>query len=408
MLVVVAACTGSSGDTTTTVTFPPTEVTPIATDRLLDELELESLIGVTAELRGLEFSTPVQVVILDDEEFRVRVNQLLAAPLDLDPDPADSWLRLLGVMPEGSNVYSATSRLEQYGVAINDPGAGRILVRAGAGIDPFVESAVVGELVRLLHTQNFGSPDPVLVTGERGYVYRAITEGDVLRIRQLFIGDLDSDDEFRYELGLQASSEDTTAVRASTPPYVLNRLRQPADTGVRYLQGLSESEVDDLLRLVTDLSPAVPSSEAMIVTGADLEVRSVDLPPVAVVPYQRLPLDATLGVGQLRLLLDGAIPADLLEEALVGWGGDELDVRIDGTDVIFAYAFRGETPEDTQEMAAAFRILLDQQLAEGAYGSVRVADDTMLVLAASDPSVQDRLDEVYADFGEEVFLVQLG
>ena len=403
-----ASCTGTAGGTTTTTTLPPTDIEPVATDRLLTELELESLAGLVADLRRLEFIRPVQVSILDDDDYRARVDVLTAPPLDIDPDQADSWLRLLGALPDGSNVSAATGRLLQYGSAIHDPATAQVLVRAGAGVDPFVESAVVGELMHLLLAQNFATPDPVLLTGERGYVYRAIVEGDVLRIRQRFIGELDDDDEFRYELGRQASFEDTTAIRATTPPYVFSHLRRPADDGVRYLQGLNNEEVDRLVTEVTNVAERSISSEELVVAGADLEPRSIDLPPVIVLPYALLPLDETLGVGPLGLILEGAVPDDLLGEALRGWGDDALQVRVDGGDVIFSYAFRGETPGDAQELAAAFRLLLDTRLAEGAYASVRVDEDAVLVLAASDPAVQPRLDELFADFGEEVFLVELG
>jgi hypothetical protein len=408
-VLLVAACTSTAQETTTTtLPIPSDSIVPEVSDRLLAELSLESLALVAASLRQLEFVVPVQVEILDDDDYRRRVDELAAVTRGIDPDRAASWLQLLGALPPDMNEYTARSRLLATTVAFYDPEASRVLVRAGAGIDPFVESAVVHEMVHALQVQNFGGPVGLPIDGDLGYVAAAIVEGDARRITQQFIGSLTTEDEFRYEDGRLTAAEDAIAIRGSTPPFVLDGLQQPAGDGSQFLRGLSNAEVDQYLADLTDMAAPSPSSEQLLIAGADLEPLRVAVPPLVVPEYELLPVQPTLGVGMLRLLLQRVVDPDLLEAVLIGWGGDHREVLVDGDDVIFAYTYRGEQPTDAQELAAAFRLLLDTQLADGGHASVRVAGDSALVLAASDPGVKDRLDEMFDGFGEEVFLVQLG
>ena len=116
-----ASCTSGSSDptsSTSTVPFPPPP--SLETDRVLAELDLEALASPVSRLRQLDFLKPVEVRIVEDAAYRTRVNELTAAPLDLTPDLQSSWLRLLGLMPEGTNIYSATTRFLQTTVAMYD------------------------------------------------------------------------------------------------------------------------------------------------------------------------------------------------------------------------------------------------------------------------------------------------
>ena len=70
---------------------------------------------------------------------------------------------------------------------------------------------------------------------------------------------------------------------------------------------------------------------------------------------------------------------------------------------MFAYLFAGDVEADAVGLAEAFSLLLDTNLAPDAYGSIRIEGNSVLVLAASDSSVRARLDELFGDFGEEVF-----
>lgn len=410
VFVLVAGCTGTAEDTTTTTVerVAADPIPPAASDRLLDEISLEPLALVASSLRQLEFVTPLQVGILDDEDYARRVTELTAPPLDVDPDRDSAWLQLLGALPAGVNEPSARSRFLATTVAFYDEDASRVLVRAGAGIDPYVESVVVHEMVRALQAQNFGSTRRAPLDGDRAYVHAAIRDGDARRITQQFIGSLSTQDEFAYEDGRLAAAEDATAIRGSTPAFVLDGLQLPAEDGSQFLRGLTNAEVDQYLADLSEPALAAPSSEELLITNAGLEPLPVTLARPDVDGYEALPRESSLGVGVLRMLLWRVIDPDSLEAALVGWGGDDHTVLVNADHVIFAYAYRGEGAEDARELAAAFRVLFDTRLPDAAYASVRVNGDSVLVLAASDPAVSERLDELYAGFGEEVFLVELG
>lgn len=408
LLVAVALSAGACDRTATAPSTTPAAVTssslaPVISDRLSAELELENLAGRVEDLRELEFLQPVTVQIIDDDEFRARAGARAAPPVDVDADQAAGWLRLLGVLPPDTTVYGATSRLLQTAAALHEPATNSILVRAGAGLDTYVEAAIVHEMVHALQHQHFGSPQ-LPVVGEAAYVYRALSEGDAQRITELFVSQLDAAARDSYEEGARTAAEDATAIRASTPPYVLDLLTLPVSYGARFLTSNRQADT----QLAAFAAGDAVSSEQLIVTGADPERLEPDLPPVTVLPYEPLFTVETLGAGTLQLLFRQVIVEGLAGTAIVGWGGDAVDILVNGSDVILVYAFRGETPADAEEVAAAFRLLLDNRLTGGTYASVRVNDDTALVLAASDPTIAPRLDELFEDFGEEVFVVELG
>jgi len=402
--VLAAACTDSPDvpAETTALTSPFTS-SPQATERLLAELDLEALARPASRLRELEFLELVPVQILEDADYRERVNELAAAPLEITPHLQSSWLRLLGMLPEGVNTYAASSRVLQTTVAFYDHEQRRILVRAGAGVDPYVESVVVHELVHALQHQHFGVADALLLDGDLRYVYTALVEGDAERVSRRFIGELSQSDEGAYEAGRIGASEDAIAIVDSTPWYVLEILAQPIGDGVRFLQGVNYERVNELFADLEGLSSIPQSSEEMLFRDADLARPEITLGPVTVLPYQRLPIEGTLGVGRLRILLRQVVDFEEVDRAITGWANDRLDIRVSGDDVIFAYLFAGDEPGDALDLANAFQKLLETNLAPDAYGSVRLNADTALVLAASDATVRDRLDELFDGYGEEVF-----
>ena len=408
LAVTATACTGSTAEPSKppppTVSAPPAS---IPTGRILTELQLEALAGTVSRLRGLEFLEPVTVQLIDDAGFRARVSQLTAAPLEVTPAIQSSWLHLLGVLPDTQDTYSATTRLIQTAAAFYDPSENRVLVRSSAGIDPYVESAVVHELVHALQHQHFGTPDRPWLDGDAGYVYTALVEGDANRITRLYIGELTGPREGAFEAGRQSASEDSVAVRDGTPGYVRDSLQMPAADGLGFLQSMSNAGIDELFADIPGLTSLPPTSEALIDPNADLTIPDVDLDPVAVFPYERLPVEGTLGAGRLRILLGGVLDPDTVTEAVDGWGADRLDIRVTpaGGDVVVAYAFTGDRVEDARQLAIAFELFLGSSLASGAYGSVRIAENRVLVLAASNRALRDSLDELFAGFGDEIFTI---
>jgi hypothetical protein len=406
LAVVASACTDpATVPAETTALTSPFTGSPQATDRLLAELDLEGLSRPAARLRELDFLEPVPVQILEDAAYRTRIDQLAAAPLEITPDLQSSWLRLLGVLPPGTNTYAATSRLLQTSVAFYDHEEGRVLVRAGAGIDPYVESVVVHELVHALQHQHFGRADPLLLDGDSGYVYAALTEGDAERVTRRFIGELSPADEFSYEEGRLGASEDAVAIVDSTPFYLHETLARPVGDGVRFLQGVPYDRVNEYFSDLAGLTSLPRSSEEILIPGADLERPEITLPELLVPEYRPLPIEGTLGVGPLRILLRQTGDFERAERAVTGWANDRLDIRVSGDDVVFTYLFAGDGAADATELAASFVAVLE--MARVPVGSVRVEENRVLVLAASDPSVEDRLEELYGTFGEEVFLVEL-
>ena len=404
ILAAASACTGSATPETTRSSLSEAPPPSIVTDRLLTELDLEGLAAPTSRLRELEFLKPVPVQIIEDAEYQARVAELRVPPLI--PAVHSGWLRLLGVLPAEADTSSVISRLLQTSVAAYDDEAERILVRASAGVDPYVESVVVHELVHALQRQHFGQAETPLLEGDLGYVYSALVEGDAQRVARRFIGELSPADEFAYEEGRLAAAETGAAIRDSTPYFIADSLSQPADDGVRFLQGRDYETVNGYFADLVELTSLPPSSEALIFPEANLGVRQVELDPPVVPSYEQVSFAGTLGVGRLRLLIGLGLDDEITTGAVGGWAGDRLEVRASGEDVIFTYLFAGEAAEDADELATAFRSLLQVSLAPDAYGLVRVENDQVLVVAASDRSVSERLEDAYQGFGEQVFSSQ--
>lgn len=392
---IAAACTPSGGaprTSTTPLTFPASAGEP---NLFGEEERLEALIPLTARLRDLDFLEPIEVRIMEADEYSDRVGELVRGDLsEVAPEQKNAWARLFGLVPAGVDIDAVRAQILASQVATYDPDSSEIIVHPAFGVDSYVESVVVHELVHALHDQHFDLAPPPELIDDAAYILMTLREGDAIRIERRFIGTLGLSRQYEFERGrlnVLETDPDSTA-----PPYVIEVVTRPGEDGLNYVDVLSNGEIDAVL------SRPPPTSEGILHPGAAEPARGTQLEPISALPYQPLP-PQVLGEAQLRLLLEQGVGEITAAVAAGGWGGDQLRVQVLDDEVLFAYLFEGDTVADAEELATAFRLFLDRQLPGSAHGSVRIDADRVLVLAASDAQLEGQLDDQFDDFGAEIF-----
>lgn len=389
------ACTSnaeSARPPTTPLTFPETVAEPT---RLDDELALEALMPVVAGLRDLEFLEPVEVRLIDGAEYLARVEELTLGSRTMVSGDAYAWFPLLGLVEDGTDVDALTARLLASTVAFYDATGGQILVQAPAGIDPYIESVVVHEMVHALHDQHFGPVPPPEQVDDAAYVATALREGDARRIERRFIGRITGAAEFDYEQGRLRAAEEVLP-NPDAPRYVLQRLTQPLADGLAFADRISNDEADAVI-----LDPPPTSEHLLHPERAELP-RDSRLDKLELPDYRALSAQ-TFGEAQLRLLLTQAVGDVTAGVAAYGWGGDSLQVYVLDDEVVFSYVFVGDSVGDAEELATAFRLFLDRQLAADRFGLVRIEGEEVIVVAASDLDAGAVVAAQLEPFGVEVF-----
>jgi hypothetical protein len=193
--------------------------------------------GRVENLRGLDFnSRPVPVLV---DPSAVRKEGL--AELDQQVTPAqeaadDELLKLLGLIPAGSNLRSIQGAVYQDQVAgFYDPHTRRLaLVRnAGAQDESVAEITLAHELTHALDDQRFGLRDVPPGTDDASTAYTALVEGDATSVMT------------RYATTFMTSSNLLGALFASTtagtpplPPYIQASLEFPYLEGQRFVDTL--------------------------------------------------------------------------------------------------------------------------------------------------------------------------
>lgn len=135
--------------------------------------------------RGLPFLEPVEVEVLDDDDF--------LAALYEEPDDAaqpqegrdaEQTLVALGLLDDDVDLDEAVGdSLDAGVVGFYDPADDRLVVR-GQDIDPFVELVLVHELTHAVQDQHFDLHRPEVdeADDERALAFDALVEGDASRV----------------------------------------------------------------------------------------------------------------------------------------------------------------------------------------------------------------------------------
>jgi hypothetical protein len=411
---VMAACTATTEGSTTTLPVPTTTVpddttsttepaaptttvpnSPLpGTEGLSQEVrdELDRLVAVTEEIRGLQFLEMPTVTVVSAEELESRVRaQIEEEAGDL---PADAALyKLLGLL--GADVDLETLLTDLYGeqVAGFYDGETRELVVpiTTEGFSVVQEATLVHELTHALTDQHFAfhAAFDAMLDEERldqASAYQALIEGDASLAELHFLQTLS-----QAEIGeffAEALGIDTSALDAA-PQFLQDSLIFPYDSGLAFTQELYDTNGDwDEVNEAYTTMPALPGSTEQVITPSDFErdLPAVLSPETVSVPGYELERTSVWGELGFRIMIDQVLGEDTGVDAADGWGGDYYSQWFDGTNAAVLIVYEGDTNRDTEELRQA----LAQYAAavfEQDYVAVQLVAGQLVFIAADEEAV---------------------
>ncbi len=347
-MTVPPAGTGDTQGSTPTVPAPSTTAGSNLPPGLRSELD--RLIEVTQEVRGLQFIEPPKIVVVTDAELERRVREDLAEELD-DIEIDQAVFELLGLLEEDRDLERLY--LDLYGEQVAgfyDGDTREMVVPVGDGdLTALQRSTIVHELTHALTDQHFGmwKDYRALVDAERfdeAAAMLAVVEGDAVLAEVLYAQRLDTDE--REDL-LEGSLDVDTSAFDAAPRFIRDSLVFPYTDGFEYVLQVYLDEGHDGVNRLYDEAPA--STEEILAPGSNLPAE-ISVPNLTIEGYQ-VDSDGSWGALSWKLMFDqvlGGAPS-----AVDGWGGDRAFVHTDGANVVLSIVYGGDAASDVSEMQGA-------------------------------------------------------
>lgn len=314
------------------------------------------LVAFVEDERGHDFEHPVPIDFLTAEEYadltRTDAAELDDAALE-EAEQAEAFLRALGLVSGDVDLVEAGNDISDTGtLAFYDPDEERVVVR-GTEVDASLAVTLVHELTHVLQDQVFGLrdlDDPSATSGEL-FAYRALVEGDAVRIENRYVEEELSDDEVA---AIDETSEgDLEAIDEEGIPEALQAFfGMPYALGESFVRVLEEDGGNDA---VDDAFEEPPTTEEELLDPLrfldDEDVVDVEAPladdGAAVIER------GDFGAASLYLVLAQRIDAVQALDASIGWGGDAyVNFEVEDRTCI-AVVVTGDGAEDTEQLAGA-------------------------------------------------------
>ncbi|MFQ5947751.1 MAG: hypothetical protein ACE5KX_02680 [Acidimicrobiia bacterium] len=428
---VVAACGGGQGTgtsttgTSTTTTGTPTTGTPTTGPSTTGTTagagglggglrdELDELVSVAEEVRGLRFVEPPTITGVSDEELARRVREDLEEELDPEELQIDEALyELLGmVSPEFDLRQTYLDLYEEQVAGFYDGDTGELVVPASQEITPLGRSIIIHELVHALTDQHFSfdATFDELVDGDRfdeARALQALVEGDATYFQIVYMQQRLSDAE-RVQLFSELLEVETDVVD-SVPLFLREDFGFPYDSGFRFVEQLLSgggiASVDRAYQSVPTTSEHILHPRRF--SGLEA-AREVGLPATPLPGYEVYE-ESVYGEWGLQLILMEGLDQGEAVQASDGWGGDAYRTLWDGEDVAFVLRYQGDTVRDAEELESALLEYVPGSMAvsagtqvedgtefqRGDYAFVARSGDRITFIAASDPAVGSALREM--------------
>ena len=352
--------------------------------RVLDIVQFDE------EHRGLKFKQPVFVDFLDPQAYseRVRTEESTLTEEEKQQLAAfDGEFRALGLSNTELNLLDELNKLQDTGtLAFYDPDTERVVVR-GTEVTVDLKVTLVHEFVHVLQDQHFGvgrERTSKFETSQESGAFRAVVEGDAVRIENEFIESLSVDDKAQYEQAHNADIDSALTELAAVPVALQALQLAPYTLGpdlVELFQALDQTAgVNNAIDTppTTDEQLLEPPKYLAREAAADVEEPAL--------PDGVSKDDVVDGgdFGSLTWLLVLAERIDPIQalDAVDGWGGDAYVAYSQNGTTCVRLAWRGDTDADDQQMHDA----LAQWTAAMPAGAASVsAEGDVLQLQACDP-----------------------
>ena len=353
---------GGAGDETPTDTTTPESVpeegadSPDGADSVEDTeaalaAVLPELIAFVESERGLEFQEDPVVLVLDDDAFVDRFNDLVDRELAesrADLEVFTGIYHALQILEDDVTLEEATLAFGEAGViGFYDPETADLVIRGG-DITPLVRNTIVHELVHALDDQWFGLDRPEYDDrdDEIGFGFQALAEGNARHIDHAYRDTFTDSEQATYDAEQLALGGDVD-FSVLTIPFI-DLQYAPYQYGELFAAELWD-EGQATLDAAFDAPP--DTSEQVMVTGSYRagESRSeVAAPPAD----GEVAEQGVFGQLVLQTILATAVGDDA-GDAAAGWSGDWFVVWNEGSDTCIRADVAMDDGDERDELASA-------------------------------------------------------
>ncbi|MDQ1437008.1 MAG: hypothetical protein QOK43_637 [Acidimicrobiaceae bacterium] len=332
-------------ETTTTTGKPGEPLVPPELASLISQLE-----AFVEKTRGLAFTQPVKVTLLDDKTFRKRIAD--QSKVDkAEVEKSAKVLRALDLI--GPDVDLAKAQQALLGGAVlgyYDPKAKALFVR-GAKATPAVREVLVHELTHAAQDQHFGVDRPDLAKrhDEADQAFSGLLEGDAVRIERLYAATLSKKDQQQAEAEQNGQVGDLSKV----PDVLIESLTFPYTVGPPFAQAVFSQAGQARLDAAFVTPPT--TSEQLIHPDKFLAGEGpVDVPEPPTDNGAKVIDRGVFGeFGFLQQLENVITDRTTLLRAAAGWGGDRYVAWDQGSKTCVRVDAVMDTPQDADELRQA-------------------------------------------------------
>lgn len=311
--------------------------------------------------RGLQFKHPVFVDFLDPQAYSDRARKNENELSDEDKRQLQALggeLRALGLSNSNVDLLQALNDLNDSGtLAFYDPETERVSIR-GTDMTPELRVTLAHELTHVLQDQHFGIKKKrfqSLDTSQARDDFRAVVEGDAVRIENEYVDSLSADEKTQYEQGHKSAVDNAVSGLSNVPKALQTLQSAPYSLGNPFVDLLMANGGQSVLDLAFDKPPA--TDEQLLDPRAFFrheDPLKLDKPamPDGVTKDQVLD-DGDFGAVSLFIVLAERIDPFVALKAVDGWGGDSYLTYQQNGKTCTRINVQGDTPTDDDEMQAA-------------------------------------------------------
>ncbi len=380
-------------------------------------LQIEELMAITEEIRELAFLETPDITVLTEEGVAERILELF----DEDTDPeefaaSDELYTVLGLLDRDDDLLEMLSALQtEQVVAFYATESKELVAPASAEqLTPLEKLTLVHELTHALTDQHFDLYAPMeRLDAEQRYdeasAFRALAEGDATVVETLYLQQLPRADQL---LILQSALSFESPVFDASPSFLQDSLLFP------YVEGrdlVTDIWTADGFQGVDDAYFDIPATTEHVYRPgtyfAGEGAAPVTLPALSLNGYDLIEA-STWGYLGFQTMFDQVLDRDAADTAAEGWGGDRYELHWNGRDMVFVLSYTGDTTEDAAQLHQALDAFIATSMAVGPgeqdgagesyagedYAFLSRQDDTVVFVAASEPSAGSEARQLFPDF----------